>query len=63
MFDFGGEALMGNCSVGQLTTIGFSQQQLNGGYLRKAYVDTGFLNSTISPSEIYLRSDGECGVF
>ena len=54
---------MGNCSVGQLTTIGFNQQQLNGGYLRKAYVDTGFLNSTISPSEIYLRSDGECGVF
>ena len=49
--------------MGQLTTIGFSQQLVNGGSLRKAYVDCGFLRSTISPSEIYLRSDSMCGVY
>lgn len=60
VFGFGGEPLNGNCSVGQLTTIGFSQHQMNGGSLRKAYVGSGFLSSVISPSEIYLRSDSEC---
>jgi hypothetical protein len=59
VFGFGGEPLNGNCSVGQLTTIGFHQQQVNGGSLRKAYVDTGFLSDVISPSETYLRSDNE----
>ena len=62
VFGFGGEPLNGNCSVGQLTTIGFHQQQVNGGSLRKAYVDTGFLSDVISPSEIYLRSDSGCAI-
>ena len=58
VFDFGGEALNGNCSVGQLTTIGFHQQLLNGGSLRKRYVESGFLSKKISSSQIYIRSDG-----
>ena len=59
MFDFGGEPLNGNCSVGQLTEPGFNQHLVNGGQLKKAYVDSGFLNPSISASEIYLRSDSE----
>ena len=62
VFGFGGEALNGNCSVGQLTTIGFDQQLPNGGSLKKAYVDTGFLSTVLSPSEIYLRSDSKCSM-
>ena len=58
VFDFGGEPLNGNCSVGQLTTTGFNQQLLNGGCLRKSYVESGFLGKTITSSQIYIRSDG-----
>ena len=58
VFDFGGEVLNGNCSVGQLTTIGFSQQLLNGVSLGKSYVKSGFLSKRISSSQIYIRSDG-----
>lgn len=59
VFKFGGEALTGNCSVGQLTTIGFKQQMTNGMMLKKAYVDSGFLSGQINKSEIYIRSDGK----
>jgi acid phosphatase len=59
VFDFGGEPLNGNCSVGQLTTTGFNQQLLNGGCLRKSYVESGFLGKTITSSQIYIRSDDE----
>ena len=55
-----GEMLPGNCSVGQLTTIGFNQHIQNGASLRKAYVDTGFIPANFDGDEIYLRSDGEC---
>ena len=48
----------GNCSVGQLTTIGFQQHVQNGVSLRKAYVDTGFLQGNYDSTEVYLRSDG-----
>lgn len=61
VFDFNGEELNGNCSVGQLTTIGYEQHLLNGASLRKTYVESGFLSDTISPSEVYLRSDSKCG--
>ncbi|KAL5471128.1 hypothetical protein EMCRGX_G029211 [Ephydatia muelleri] len=54
-----GESLPGNCSVGQLTTIGFNQHIQNGASLRKAYVDTGFLPANFDGDEIYLRSDDE----
>ena len=54
-----GESLPGNCSAGQLTTIGFNQQIQNGASLRKAYVDTGFLPVNFDGDEIYLRSDGK----
>eukprot|EP00731_Ephydatia_muelleri_P020867 Em0013g594a len=54
-----GEMLPGNCSVGQLTTIGYNQHIQNGASLRKAYVDTGFLPANFDGDEIYLRSDDE----
>ena len=57
VFGSDGEWLNGNCSVGQLTTTGFEQQLMNGQYLRKSYVESGFLSSCITPSEIYIRSD------
>ena len=59
VYKYGVEELSGNCSVGQLTLIGFYQQIANGQSLRKAYVDSGFLSNMITPSEIYFRSDGE----
>ena len=59
VFKFGDEALNGNCSLGQLTTIGLKQQMTNGMMLKKAYVDSGFLSGQINRSEIYIRSDGE----
>ena len=52
------EVLNGNCSVGQLTTIGFFQHKINGASLRETYVDSGFLEKAITPSQIYIRSDG-----
>lgn len=58
VFQFGDEVLKGNCSVGQLTTIGFYQHLMNGYSLRKAYVDSGFLSKNLSRSEVYIRSDG-----
>ena len=59
MFAFGEEDLQGNCSVGQLTTIGYAQQLKNGASLRKAYVDTGLLlSSKLSSQEVYIHSDG-----
>lgn len=60
VFQFGDEVLKGNCSVGQLTTIGFYQHLMNGYSLRKAYVDSGFLSKNLSRSEVYIRSDGMC---
>ena len=50
----------GNCSVGQLTKVGFMQQEKNGDVLRKAYVDSTFLKQNLSASEVYIRSDSEC---
>ena len=58
VFDSNGEVLNGNCSAGQLTVTGFEQHLLNGFLLKKSYVDSGFLASNITPSEIYIRSDG-----
>lgn len=58
-FLFGDETLNGNCSIGQLTTIGYNQQLANGKALMQAYVKSGFLDDTISSSEIYIRSDNE----
>ena len=60
VFQFGDEALKGNCSVGQLTTIGFYQHLMNGYSLRKAYVNSGFLSKNLSRSEVYIRSDSMC---
>ena len=60
MYKFGIEEMRGNCSVGQLTTVGYAQQVANGRALRKAYVESGFLSDHISPAEVYLRSDGGC---
>lgn len=58
VYRFGEETLTGNCSLGQLTAIGFNQQQTNGMMLKKAYVDSGFLSGKINTTEIYIRSDG-----
>lgn len=58
-FLFGDETLNGNCSIGQLTTIGYNQQLANGKALMQAYVKSGFLDDTISSSEIYIRSDSK----
>ena len=52
------EIMNGNCSVGQLTTIGYSQHLSNGHSLNSAYVKTGFLSPSLNPSEVYIRSDG-----
>lgn len=49
----------GNCSVGQLTSIGYSQHLANGKSLNMAYVKTGFLKSSLDPSEVYIRSDSK----
>lgn len=57
VFAFGEEDLQGNCSVGQLTTIGYAQQLKNGASLRKAYVDTGLLSLKLSSQEVYIHSD------
>ncbi len=59
MFKLGNEVLNGNCSVGQLTTIGYHQQMMNGQALKSAYVDSGFLDKKISSSEVYIRSDSK----
>ena len=59
VYKFGNETLNGNCSVGQLTKIGFGQQMQNGQTLYNAYVSTGFLNPNLSSSEVYVRSDGK----
>ena len=58
VYRFGEETLTGNCSLGQLTSIGFNQQQTNGMMLKKTYVDSGFLSGKINRTEIYIRSDG-----
>ena len=49
----------GNCSVGQLTSIGYSQHLANGKSLNMAYVKTGFLKSSLDPSEVYIQSDSK----
>ena len=53
------EVMNGNCSVAQLTAIGYSQHLANGRSLNAAYVKKGFLKSTLDPSEVFIRSDGE----
>lgn len=52
------EVMNGNCSVGQLTTIGYSQHLSNGRSLNSAYVKTEFLSPSLNPNEVYIRSDG-----
>ena len=59
VYSFGDETLRGNCSVGQLTSIGFKQHIDNGGHLATAYVNGQFLSKALNTSELYLRSDGE----
>lgn len=58
VYKFGNKTLYGNCSIGQLTKIGFEQELLNGKTLHDAYVSSGFLSPTLSNSEVYIRSDG-----
>ena len=58
VYKFGNETLNGNCSVGQLTGIGFRQQQQNGKTLFDAYISSGFLSPQLSNQEVYIRSDG-----
>ena len=58
VYKFGNKTLYGNCSIGQLTKIGFEQQLLNGKTLHDAYVSSGFLSPPLSNSEVYIRSDG-----
>ncbi|XP_032220506.2 counting factor 60 [Nematostella vectensis] len=55
----GRESDAGDCAIGHLTLEGYKQQELNGQILRKVYVDTGFLKSNFSSTEMYLRSDDE----
>jgi acid phosphatase len=52
-----GEVMNGDCSVGQLTSIGYKQHLTNGHSLNAAYVKTNFLKPTLDPSEVHLRSD------
>ena len=59
VFNSGGEWLNGNCSVGQLTSIGFNQHQANGASLLESYVKSGFLKNSITSSQIYIRSDSK----
>lgn len=59
VYSFGDETLRGNCSVAQLTSIGFKQHVDNGGHLANAYVNGRFLSKSLNTSELYLRSDGE----
>lgn len=58
VYRFGNETLNGNCSVGQLTQIGFGQQLQNGKTLYDAYVSSGFLSTHLLNQEVYVRSDG-----
>jgi len=44
----------GNCSRGQLTSVGYNQQIKNGRFLRNLYQD--ILPTTIDPQLVYLRS-------
>ena len=59
VYKFGNEVLNGNCSVGQLTNIGFEQQIRNGKALREAYVSSGFLSPNLTNTQVYIRSDGK----
>ena len=59
VYSFGDETLRGNCSISQLTSIGFNQQKTNGQNLAQAYVDGTFLSKTLDPTQLYLRSDGQ----
>jgi len=58
VYSFGDETLRGNCSVAQLTSLGYWQHIENGKQLASAYTSGGFLSKTLDPREIYLRSDG-----
>ncbi|XP_011406697.1 PREDICTED: counting factor 60-like [Amphimedon queenslandica] len=51
------EEMHGNCSVAQLTTIGYKQHLANGGSLNSAYVKNGFLTPSLDPSQVFIRSD------
>ena len=51
--------MRGNCSVAQLTTIGYKQHLANGGSLNSAYVKNGFLTPSLDPTQVFIRSDGE----
>lgn len=51
-----GDHLRGNCSAGQLTLLGFQQQEQLGERLHAQYVQTGFLSASLSESEVYVRS-------
>ena len=59
MFAIGNEPLHGNCSVAQLTKIGFVQQLSNGKVMKKAYIDSGFLSDQLNEKELYIRSDSK----
>jgi len=51
------EYLPGNCSVGQLTSLGFSQHLQLGQAFQSLYIEKyGLLSSTLNPNEMYFRS-------
>jgi len=52
------EYFPGNCMTGQLTSKGLLQEQHNGQIFRQAYIENQpLLSPTITPSELYLRTD------
>lgn len=55
----GRQVLHGNCAIGHLTSKGYKQEEVNGLFLRDAYVKSGFLTGNYSHQEVHLRSDGK----
>ncbi|KAJ3432809.1 lysophosphatidic acid phosphatase type 6 [Anaeramoeba flamelloides] len=47
---------LGNCTHGQLTKTGSEQHRSLGKKLRAKLIDTGFLDKTYNPDEVYIRS-------
>lgn len=53
----GHQILAGNCSAGQLTSVGVAQHQALGAWLRAHYIDDlHFLSGDYQPDAVYIRS-------
>jgi hypothetical protein len=52
----GREPLLGDCSEGQLTAQGAEELRVLGADFANAYISTGFLSTTLDPSQVYVRS-------